>query len=123
MSLWNKYFTAECTAELLCTSSHMKIPENRKICVFDRILECDRTGGSGWMTLIFRARALSNYSHSCCMVSNSLANARQFRAAYLSGRLFTLSASFSKYCENSCCEKWILLCKAGFFVLEISENF
>lgn len=39
MSLWNKYFTAEYATEFLCISSHMKIPENHKTCVFDRILE------------------------------------------------------------------------------------
>lgn len=48
------------------------------------------------------------------MFSYSVINARWFRAAYLSGRLFTLSASFSQYCENSYWKKWVFLCKVGF---------
>lgn len=39
ISLWNKYFTEESASKLLCVSSHMKISENYKTCVFDRILE------------------------------------------------------------------------------------
>lgn len=39
MSLWNKYFAAGSSTELLCISSHMKIPENHKTCGFDTILE------------------------------------------------------------------------------------
>lgn len=70
----------------------------------------------------FRAGALPYYSHSNFIFSYSVVNARQFRAAYLS-RLFALSASFSQYCENCFCKKWILLCKVGFSCVKNLSKF